>query len=224
MYKLDVLSKWYSYEFLSVQKVSINRVFKTVLKFCYSFFCFFLLTGFFIFVGIFVRYFIISLLTMLAIILGKRFVGYAGWVSRYLNLIKRGEGESWFKRGGLKFQIGLGIAGMNILYTIMSYFLFVNFEMVLASFDFIPANPKYLNKVLVSFLMIEFFHYIFCRSRTSLKFFPQFSMLSTIYIMINVAYNHYFLTLGYLNIHFLFNLLLILVFMFIEKNIQENNY
>lgn len=215
MYKLDALSKWYSYEFLSVHKASTGRIIGTIWKLCYTLFCFFLLTGFFIFVGIFVRYFIISLLTVLAIIIGKRFVGYAGWVSRYINLIKRGEGESWFKRGGLKFQIGLGIVGMNVLYTIMAYFLFVNFEMVLASFDFIPANPKYLNKVLVSFLMIEFFHYIFCRSRTSLKFFPQFSMLSTIYIIISVSYNHYKMTLSYLNTHFLFNILLMLIFMLI---------
>lgn len=215
MYKLDAQSKWYSYEFLSVHKVSPGLFAGTIKKFFYTLFCFFLLTGFFIFVGIFVRYFIISLLTVLAIIIGKRFVGYAGWVSRYINLIKRGEGESWFKRGGLKFQIGLGIVGMNVLYTIMAYFLFVNFEMVLASFDFIPANPKYLNKALISFLMIEFFHYIFCRSRTSLKFFPQFSMLSTIFIIIHVSYNHYKMTLSYLNTHFLFNILLMLVFMLI---------
>lgn len=180
---------------------------------CWS--CFAFLLFIFVFLGTFVRYLTISLLTILSIIIGKSFVGYAGWVSRYVNMIKQRDGENWLKRGILKIQICISITGMYIIYTIMSYILLKNLITIFGVFQYIPLNPLYDTKIMRNLLIIEIFHYFFCRSRTSLNFFPQFSALSSVSIMIFITKNHYYMTFSFLNIHLLINIVLILVFMLI---------
>lgn len=89
MYQFQPLSKWYPTYLPTVPKINAHfSILRQVGKTLYLIHLFVILVISFVVVSLFVRYFYIFGVTVIAAIGGKRCSKYAGWLHRYTNVIK----------------------------------------------------------------------------------------------------------------------------------------
>jgi hypothetical protein len=82
-----------------------------------------------------------------------------------------------------------------------------------------PALPLLIDEyaffVMKMFFFIEIFHYVFCRSRTTIKFFPIFSFIPTIAILTICGLKNSPFMMMMLNLNMTFQIINFLFFAFI---------
>lgn len=189
-------------------------------KILYSLVLFSLLIISFHTVGICIRYSYIVVLTLAAILLGSRVYKYVGWLHRFTDIYANPPEDRISQSRKIIIQIGFSFIGMYTLYAVMAKYLTQTMQLIFSSLQFIPSHPNYANQLFKTFFIIQFFHYIFFRTRICISFFPKFSAMSTIAILIMISYHPFLMTTAFLNFYLLFSLFLILCFLFLEKLIS----
>lgn len=120
----------------------------------YSFLLFGFLMLIFHTVGICIRYTYIVLLTILALIGGRRVYKYVGWLHRFTDIYKNPEEERKYHSRKIMIQICFSFIAMYSLYAIMAKYLCETWQLVLSSFQFIPNHPIYAEHLFRTFFII----------------------------------------------------------------------
>ena len=142
-----------------------------------------------------------------------------GWLHRYIAMAKNSaNGRS---RTSLIIKLGIAILGMYILFAIGFYLMVFMTEIAFKQY-FLPPNMQYAENLIRTFIIIETMHYLFFRSRTSLRFFWIFSFCANIIIFQITASYQFYATFYFINLHLLLQLFLIFSFLFLEKMIMDD--
>lgn len=86
-------------------------------------------------------------------------------------------------------------------------------------YPIIPLTEVYLNFFVKTIFSIELFHYIFSRSRTTIKFFPLISFIFNFGTLLICSLNKHSNRMMLLNINMTIHIILFIVFILIEKAI-----
>ena len=166
-----------------------------------------------IFVGLLIRYSIITGYTVFLIVYHKWMNESWGWVHMYLNIL----GNRMRVNSGttLKFMVFYVIANVG-MYAIFAFGSYCIVKMILFSMISLPSD-RYVDFFFKTVFFSELFLFIFCRSRTSLRYFPLLSFMFTFVTMVLTALNVYQNVMIMLNINFSLQLILFTCFLIVEQ-------
>ncbi len=172
-----------------------------------------------LFVGLLVRYTLITIYTAFLLVYDRCMAESWGWVHQYLAILFNRLRQNYFST--LKFMVFYIFAnlGMNGLLAFGSYCIIKRLLYPLVP---VPTD-LYTDFLLKCFFFVELFLYVFCRSRTSLRFFPIFSFISTFLTLTVISIQEYGNTMMLLNLNFTFQMIFFTVFLLIEQAIQFEN-
>ena len=84
-------------------------------------------------------------------------------------------------------------------------------------------NDSYKDFYFKTIFFVELFLYLFCRSRTSIKFFPLLSFTINYLVLTIIALKAYGSNLLLLNLNFTLQMILFTVFLLVEQAIQRES-
>lgn len=219
LYRLSDKLKWSSLEFPQEEAIlgkpgMFGKTFLVLFIWCELYFLSMVC-------GMFVKYCYISVLTFLSLVGGERVSRKIGWLHRYMRMVQRSHLAG--SRLKLKVQLVLAILGMQLLFVAGFYLLIFVSEMVLKDY-YLPSNSAYSSYFINTILLTEIAHYIFLRSRTSLRFYWIFHICSSILTLTFIHSYKFYQTAYFLNLHRLLNCFVILAFLLIEKLILQDEF
>lgn len=135
-----------------------------------------------------------------------------GWVHKYFNLVRNrvnlGDNTSSLSSFKIMGYFTFALLGIMAIFTIGSRYVMENLYIYGMSFNYV----YYSEMILKNFFFIELFHYICCRSRLSIKYFPIFSLYISLFVL-SMSWKYYYYNIVWLiNLHIWSHLLLISVF------------
>lgn len=199
-------------EYYSIVWRFVGKIFNAIIWFMYV--CF----GFYV-IGMCVRYAVVFVGSVLGMC--GNWSKKMGWVGRFMGMYRGKRDERSRQNLKIMVQIGVAFVCMYGLMAFIGYLLSETVGMIISATEMVPNHTYYSNRVLATFFVIEIYHYIFFRTRTTLQFFYKFSYVFTMTIMMITSYHPYFLTSFFINLHLLFHIFLIICFLILEKVISE---
>ena len=170
-----------------------------------------------VFVGLLIRYCIILAYSIFLIVYDKCSTDNWGWVHLYLSILwNRFKQNKASTIKMLVFYIGSTI-GMYGIFAFGSYCIIK--KIIYTSMSF--PNEDYTDFYFKTFFFVELFYFVFCRSRTSLRFFPPLSLLINCTIITLLTVNGYMSVMMLLNLNLTLQMTLFVFFLLVEQNIQR---
>lgn len=176
------------------------------------------------FMGLFVKYSFIFLLGLIEIIEILLFAKKSpkktgdGFIKSYVYMMLNGHSNNY----RLAIQIAITILSIPFLFSCVFY-LIIKFICQGGFLSFFHLEPHEQTFFFTIFI-IEATHFIFLRSRISLKFFSYLSLAVNTTILFCISKYPFYLSAFWMNMNLLLQLLLVVGFMMIEKLIQEQEF
>lgn len=186
------------------------------------FYCLAIFIGLYVgslFVGLLLRYILISLLSLFLLVCDRCAGESWGWVHQHLRLLAARYQEqplSTIKMGLLYCASTLGT------YALITFGLYCVLTRII--FSLLLLEPTLFTQFAFKCLfLVETFHYVCCRSRTTLRFFPLLSFLvNYLTLVLGVVYR-YSWGVQMLNLNLTIQLILFVVFLMVEKYVVEGH-
>jgi hypothetical protein len=172
-----------------------------------------------IFIGLFIRYLLIFSFSVFLIAYDKCFRESWGWIHQYLVILYLRFTHNKLSTIKMIVFFVFSTLGMYGLLTFGTYCIIKKIIYPLTPFPVESYTEFYIK----TFFVVELFHYVICRSRTSLRYFPIFSFIVNYFIIVMCSLRFYGNMLILLNINLTLQLALFITFIMIEKSIQEEN-
>ena len=114
------------------------------------------------------------------------------------------------------FYFAFALLGILLIFALGSKFVIENLFIFQMSF--------YSDMIIKNFFFIELFFYVCCRSRLSIKYFPRFSILTSITVVYYCWKYYYYDVVFFINLHLIIHLLLISIFALFERLIGNSEF
>ena len=170
-----------------------------------------------IFVGLLIRYCIILAYTIFLIIYDKCATDSWGWVHLYLTILWTRFRQK--KAATLKMFILYVMSNVG-MYAIFAFGSYCIIKKIIYTFFSFP-NEDYTDFYFKIIFFVELFHFIFCRSRTTLRYFPPLAVLINCTTITLTTINGYNNVMMLLNINLTLQMILFVFFLLVEQHIQN---
>lgn len=206
---------WFSLNFFQFLNFKVLPSF--FLKFVFIFGSIFLIVTSNVFIGLVIRYIIISSFTLFLTVYDKCMMENGGWMHQYLAIIYQRFQQN--RLGAIKMAIFfiLSNIGTSLLLAFGAYCILTKLIM--------PSLPllidDYASFFMKTIFFIEIFHFIFSRSRTTTKFFPLVSFLTNFGILTICSLKSSPTMMILLNVNMSIQLIYFIFFCLLEKIIVE---
>ena len=170
-----------------------------------------------VFVGLLIRYSIILAYTVFLLAYDNCMTDNWGWVHLYLTILWNRFRQN--KATTLKMMLFYVIStvGMYGIFAFGSYCIIKKILYTALSFP----NEEYTDFYFKTFFFVELYHFIFCRSRTTLRYFPPLSIMINCTIITLTTISGYINVMMLLNLNLTLQMALFVFFLLVEQNIQN---
>jgi len=182
-----------------------------LLKFLFGGIMLFIVVFISIFIGLFIRYLLIFSFSVFLIAYDKCFRESWGWIHQYLVIFYLRFSQNRLSTIKMMVFFIFSTLGMYGLLTFGTYCIIKKII-----YPIVPLlTESYTEFYIKTFFIVELFHYVMCRSRTILRYFPIFSFLVNYLIITICSLRLYGNILILININLTFQLLFFTIFILI---------
>jgi hypothetical protein len=167
-------------------------------------------------IGLLIRYTISSSFTLFLTVYDKCITESGGWMHQYLLMLYQRYKENRLRSIKMMVFFVLSNIGMSLLLAFGAYCILK--KLILPSLPLLI--DEYAEFFLKTIFFIELFHFIFSRSRTTLRFFPILSYMTAFATLTICSLNNTPTVLMLLNLNMTLQIIFFLIFILIEKAIK----
>ena len=172
-------------------------------------------------VGLLVRYVFFGIVTVYLFMGGCLIHEQWGWVQKYYRLIKnRFTQDNAYTSIKIIIFFCLALVGSLTIFALGIKYILSNIVLFALSF----SEIYYAEMLLKNYFIIEMFYFVCCRTRTTLKHFPLFSLAISVLILFANERMYCYHISWLMNIHLISHLLLMTVFIGIENYIGNSEF